>query len=411
MLRRLRIQGFKSLEDIEVELPPLTVLLGPNAVGKSNLLDAVLVLSRLATERTIADALSGPVGGHPIVLFAFPPGGLQALHERERARFSLEADLIVARDQLRYRVGVEIQPATGSLCVADEYLARLSSMGKVMGTPALEVVGDKISIRRKNKPPRPRVEPLGLKHTQISDTRFSGAEYAWIEKVRTELSEAKTYYLDPRVSMRRAASPKEVVDIGPLGEDLAPFLHWMRSEHPRHYEAVVRTLRTIVPAVESVDLDLDVKRGTLDIQITQDGVSFSSRIISEGTLRILALCAIAANPFPRSLIAFEEPENGVHPRRLQLIARLLASLAIEGRQQVIVTTHSPLFCQAMLTLQEEHAQSVALLVVKREGNRTICIPFRSEGPLFEDDEVRSALKGPGEGYMFEGLVLRGLVDD
>jgi AAA15 family ATPase/GTPase len=57
MLKLLRVQGFKSLADIEVEFPALTVLFGPNASGKSTLLDALLVLSRVTTERTLADAL------------------------------------------------------------------------------------------------------------------------------------------------------------------------------------------------------------------------------------------------------------------------------------------------------------------------------------------------------------------
>ena len=72
MLKQLLVQGFKSLADIEVEFPALTVLFGPNASGKSNLLDALLILSRIATERTLADSLSGPVRGYPAELFRFP---------------------------------------------------------------------------------------------------------------------------------------------------------------------------------------------------------------------------------------------------------------------------------------------------------------------------------------------------
>jgi hypothetical protein len=75
MLKRLHVEGFKSLVNVEVEFPALTVLFGPNAVGKSNLLDALLVLSRLATERTLADALSGPVRGYFVECFTFPEGG------------------------------------------------------------------------------------------------------------------------------------------------------------------------------------------------------------------------------------------------------------------------------------------------------------------------------------------------
>ena len=58
MLRRLAVKGFKSLADVEVDFPRLTVFFGPNAAGKSNLLDAIQALSRIGTCRTIADALS-----------------------------------------------------------------------------------------------------------------------------------------------------------------------------------------------------------------------------------------------------------------------------------------------------------------------------------------------------------------
>lgn len=112
MLKRLRVQGFKSLADIEVEFPALTVLFGPNASGKSNLLDALLILSCLATERTLADALSGPVRGYPAELFRFPTGGLASLLEKDRPEFSLEADLQTkGRDRMK-RKRVRSQQST-----------------------------------------------------------------------------------------------------------------------------------------------------------------------------------------------------------------------------------------------------------------------------------------------------------
>jgi predicted ATPase len=412
MLKRLRVQGFKSLADIEVEFPALTVLFGPNASGKSNLLDALFVLSRIATERTLADALSGPVRGYPAELFRFPKGGLASLLEKDRAEFALEADLEAkGRDRMRYRVGIEIQPRSGSLGVIDEYLARVSKTGVHKGAPALQIVNNEIHIRRKSKSARPRTEHLGLNHTQLSDARFSGIEYSLIQRVRNELSAFRSYYLDPRIAMRRSVPPKEASDIGPLGEDLAPFLYRLFStDKRRNFDAVLRTLRNIIPSVNSLTVDLDKSRGTLDIQIIQNGVTYSSRIISEGTLRVLALCAIAATPWPGALVAFEEPENGVHPRRLELVAQLLASLAIEQEQQVIVTTHSPLFCQKILSIQREHPKKIALLVMRQEGGETRCQPFYPEGPLFEDQEVRKALTSQREDGWFEGLVLRGLVD-
>jgi AAA15 family ATPase/GTPase len=57
MLKRLVVRGFKSLRDVLIEPPRLAVLFGPNAAGKSNLLDAMQALSRIGTQRTLADAM------------------------------------------------------------------------------------------------------------------------------------------------------------------------------------------------------------------------------------------------------------------------------------------------------------------------------------------------------------------
>jgi predicted ATPase len=415
MLKRLHIRGFKSLADVSMDFPQLTVLFGPNAAGKSNVLDAVQALSRMGTLRTLSDALAEPIRGYPIEAFAFPAGGLPELLKSSLPRFDLEADVSVAKESYRYRIAVDIDPGSGRLSLADEYLAQLGKRGEARGRPAIERVVDHLHIRRKSKPAHPRHEPLGLNHSILSDPRLGGVEYRALERTRAELSGWKVYYLDPRIAMRQAQPPEAVTDIGVLGEHLAPFLYRLRAESRKDFDTVVRTLRALIPAVESADVDLDPKRGTLDIQVVQDGISFSSRVLSEGTLRVLALCAIAINPWGGPLIGFEEPENGVHPRRLELIAHLLWSLAhasaSRGRQ-LILTTHSPLFCDALLRLQREHKTNgdFALLNVRREAGKTVVVPFVHVGPLFDDSEIAKALADASEEALFEKLLRRGLID-
>ena len=148
-------------------------------------------------------------------------------------------------------------------------------------------------------------------------------------------------------------------------------------------------------------MQLDERRGTLDILIRQGAVEYSSRIVSEGTLRVLALCAIAVNPWGGSLLAFEEPENGVHPRRLDLIARMLMSLATDGGRQVIVTTHSPLFCDAVLKQASSKPGNVGLLNVRRVGQAT----------TIESLDVIELLSTDSEDRSFADLVFRGLIDE
>jgi Predicted ATPase len=411
MLKRLRVHGFKSLRDVEIELPRMAVLFGPNAAGKSNVIDAIQALSRLGTERTVADALSGPIRGYPIEALSFPSGGMPELLQQDHAEFSLGGDLVVGKETYRYELTVGIAPDSGKLRTMDEYLALLTAKGNEKGNPAIQRVGDNLHIRRKSKPAHPRQEPVGLNHTILSDPRLGGQAYRWIEKARGELADWRTYYLDPRVAMRAAKPPSDVRDIGVLGGDIAPFLYKLKAESGKHFDAVRRTLTSIIPGVEALDVDLDQRRGTLDLVVRQNGVDFSSRIISEGTLRVLALCAIAANPWGGSLIAFEEPENGVHPRRLELIAELLLSLAVEQGRQVVVTTHSPIFCDAVLKSAQKGSSDVGLFNVRRRGQETVIEPFDVTGALFRDREIADALTSRAEDGLFNALVLRGLLDE
>jgi predicted ATPase len=411
MLTRLKARGFKSLTGIDISLPNLTVVFGPNAAGKSNILDAVQALSRIGTSRTLSDALSDPIRGYPIEAFTFPPGGLPTLLGEKTANFELEATLDSGKERYLYRVALGIDPGSGSLSVCDEYLAALTKKGEPRGSPSIERVDNQLRVRRKSKPAHPRQESVGLNHSILSDPRLGGVEYRAIEKCRNELSAWRTYYLDPRVAMRSAKPPSDVRDIGVLGEDIAPFLYRLHAESSKHFQAVKRTLRSLVPSVEDLSVDLDKRRGTLDIQVRQSGIEFSSRIVSEGTLRVLALCALAANPWGGSLLAFEEPENGVHPRRLELIVQLLTSLALEQGRQIIVTTHSPLFCSAVLDRGKTLAERFVLLRVRQGSDGTEVVPFSVTGPLFRDDEIAEALKIRSEEAVFEGLMLRGLLDE
>ena len=412
MLCEFSAKGFKSLADVTVRLPQFSVLFGPNATGKSNLLEAVQILARFGTERTLADAFAGSLRGYPLEAFAFPPGGMPELVQSKCRELELKAVLESSGKSYHYRVAVGIQTSSGVLSVRDEHLVGLTKRGKPKGRPQIERVDGNLHIRRKGKPAHPRQESIGLNHTLLSDARLGGQEYAAIEACRNEMEGWRIYYLDPRVSMRRPSPPADVHDIGSLGENLAPFLYRLQSEQPRHFAAVRRTLRSLIPTIESLSVDLDERRGTLDILVRQDGINYSSRIVSEGTLRVLALCAIAVNPWARGLVGFEEPENGVHPRRLELIAQLLTSLAVDQGRQVIVTSHSPLFCNAMLKQAEAWPDKIGLFHVRRREGKTEVQEFEQRiGSLFKDPELAAALRNSAEDGVFEALVVRGVLDE
>ncbi|TKD01678.1 AAA family ATPase [Polyangium fumosum] len=419
MLKSLGVRGFKSLADVgPIELAPLTVVFGPNTAGKSNLIDALQVLSRLATANTVAEALGPPVRGLPLESFTFPQGGLPALLARtadDPPTFRLRADLRDEEGILGYEVEIGIAPQSGALSVRDERLSQKGRSGTLVRDPdiSLDPSSRMVVVRRKRKSRESWwEEEAGQNHTQLSNRRYSGNEYPALSRARALLSSMRAYYLDPRVAMRAARAPQEVDDIGPLGEDLAPFLYRLKAENPKVFASVKRSLCTVIPSVDDLSVDLDPRRGVLDVEIKQNGTAYSSRVISEGTLRVLALACVATNPWTGSVVAFEEPENGVHPRRVELIAQLLGSLALgsKERRQVIVTTHSPLFCAAALRIAWQRPRDVRLIQVTRDEGRSRFEPFNPLGPLFQDPEIRDALTAKDEDVWIEGLLVRGLFD-
>ncbi len=419
MLSRLTARNFKSLGEVTIELPRLAVLFGPNGAGKSNLIDAIQALSWIGNSRTLFDALGGrfPIRGHAFEAFSFASKGLQAILRQGAASFSLDAELQTVRGRYRYRVEPEIDFNSGQLSISDEFLAQLTMNGKAKGNPIIERKGNQFRIRRKGIAKR-RNEPTGLNHTILSDQSLSGDGFPWLDQVRAELLNWRTYYFEPRMSMRNEVPPADVIDIGIHGEYVAPFLYKLKAQQPKYFDAVSRALRSVIPSVENLSVWLDEQSGTLNLSIRQSGIDYSSRVLSEGTLRVLALCAIAVNPWGGALVALEEPENGVHPRRLELIAQLLLSLTTPNetaanQRQLVVTTHSPLFVDAILKAKRESIsqEEIGIFNVRRDELGTVIEPFDVEGPLFSETAIGQALESGADDGRFESLLMRGLIDE
>ncbi len=412
MIRRVRIVGYKSLADTTVELKPLTVVLGPNATGKSNLFDILSLLSRMATHKTLREAFEDH-RGLPLEAFYFGEGGLEELRKQSAARFTIETDVELspqvvdtverqirqmqegasddAPDRttrrrvqerlLRYTLTVEIAPATGFLRVADERLVALNADGteSQRRSPFIEKKEGKLRLRLEGQA-RPREYDLGLDYTLVSQPLYP-PHYPHISAFREELARWHFYYLEPDV-MRREVPPGEVFNPRRDGGDLAAFFKTLQALNPRQFDALNRSLSVLLPDAEKVELE-PTREGLLQLKIIERGIPFPARLISEGTLRILGLLAITSPLAQSTVVGYEEPENGVHPRRLRLIARLLQDAA-EGGMQLLVNTHSPIL--------PNYFDDQVLIVCRRKGRQTEFVPFRAAGPLTRPLEIETALE-------------------
>ena len=120
------------------------------------------------------------------------------------------------------------------------------------------------------------------------------------------------------------------------------------------FKEISRKLHSFVPNLVTVDVIDDKENNQYLIVLSDiDGNKYSSRVLSEGTLRILALCILWQDDKHRGLLCFEEPENGVHPSRIKTMASLLRDLSADFNdeerplRQVIINTHSTVFIRQL----------------------------------------------------------------
>ena len=436
MLKRINIRGYKSLEDVEVHLSQLVVLFGPNATGKSNLLDALQLLSKLGTSRTLREAFDPPYRGKPLESFTIGQGGIKGLLEQERLSFSIEADLslsdavVAAVDRqikemrppnvqvgakesskaparvrerdLRYRIEVEMVPRSGLLRVADEYLAALNSKGEPTGKrkPFLERQGERIHLRHEGQA-HPTYFDRYLDHSILSMPHYP-PHYPHLAAARRELESWLFFYFEPRERMRAANPVKEVRHIGLMGEELAAFLYTMKATDPWQFKGVEKALHMLIPNIDGIEVEIS-NLGEVELRLKEGGVAIPARVLSEGTLRMLGLLAINGVDEAPALVGFEEPENGVHPRRVQLIAELLKTNKGLKQSQYIVTTHS--------TILPDLLTDDSLFAVRRSNGRTRIDPFTTWGSLARRSEISQVLSDDQEGLPVSARILRGDFDE
>jgi predicted ATPase len=400
MIRRIKIDGYKSFGSMELELRPLTVIFGPNASGKSNFLDALYLLSGVVTEKNLKAAFQGH-RGLPLESFYYGREGYEERLKRGNLQFTFEVDVeissavkervekivlekrkgidsphsskqIVMEKWLRYHLTIEALPETGHLRVMNERLCAIKVNGEEKRrNPFLEKKEDRLHLRMEGQS-HPTYHEIGLDHTVVSTALYE-PHYPHLTAFRLELSNWRTYYLEPRTLMREEVPVAQIESLGPRGENLAAFLNTLKHQYPKDYEALSLSLKLILPTAANIEVEQS-KEGRVGLRLYENEHWFSSRLISEGTLRLIGLLCAVHPRNPATVVAFEEPENGVHPVRLKIISDLLKNASSLYEKQIIVTTHSPIL--------PGYFEDDDLFISSKEENQTRIQPFLYHGSLF-----------------------------
>jgi predicted ATPase len=141
----------------------------------------------------------------------------------------------------------------------------------------------------------------------------------------------------------------------------------------------------MIPSITGIEVSVN-ELGEVELDLREGEKRISARLLSEGTLRILGLLALVAAKESPALIGFEEPENGIHPRRIRRIARFLEARMLLEDIQFIVTTHS--------SLLPDLIPPESLYVCRKVNGNTEIEPFTMMhvGPLWKKSDIAVALE-------------------
>lgn len=344
-IQELSIKGFRSLRDVTWRPGKLNVVIGPNGSGKSNLLQAIELL-REASVGGLPDAILRLGGIAPLLWDA----QVQELAWEVRVD-PMSGALEQEHKPLTYELRLRQLGTSSSYRVEKE---RLSSTGNGIGAPAAP------ETLLEHGPGRALIFDLKGTPWESSDGMPVGEKTALalagmfprVSGFQSLLAGWSLYHdIDVGRSspVRQAAVARMESRVAADGQNLIPVLHTLYTGSREFKRVVDDAMRVafspnyeelVFPPAADQRVQLRVRWRTLRTEQ-------SAADLSDGTLRFLLLLAIFANPDPPALISYDEPETGLHPSMLPIVAEHAADAA--GRTQLILTTHSAQLLDAFTT--------------------------------------------------------------
>lgn len=327
-INRIRIAGFRRLQELDLPVRPFMVLIGANGVGKTSFLDVFSLLSASA---------SGNLNG---ILSQF--GGIANILTRGKSE---ELSFLVDMDVPGYKpleYELHLSPKGTGYSISREIL---SQQRDGYPQPFKHIDSSDGDIRYyeidENRLVRPDWEhnPLETSLSQVPKM------FRQPEELRRILATATQYHVldvGPRAPVKMPQPMKPATLPGPDGEDLVPYLYYLREGDRNRFDVIIDSLRSAFPDFEELNFP-PVAAGML--AMTWKDRKFAKPIymneLSEGMLRFLWLVSLLQSPNLSTVTMIDEPEVSLHPELLNLLADLMREAS--RRTQLIVATHSDRF--------------------------------------------------------------------
>lgn len=331
----VKVENYRALRRVKLDdLTPLTVLLGPNGSGKSTVFDVFNFLSecfqaglRSAWDRRgRAREIKTRGQEGPVVI---------ELQYRERPRHPL----------ITYHVAID-EGAKGPF-VAEEWL-RWSRHGGGRPFKFLDYhKGKGVAVSGDQPDAEAKREEFPLRSSELFAVNTLGQFEG-----HPRVAALREFITDWYVSYLSIDATRGQPEAGPQarlsksGDNLPNVIQYLKEQHPERLEKIFRLLSERIPQLERVMAE-PMQDGRLLLQLKDAPFErpVLSKFASDGTLKMLAYLLLLHDPAPPQFIGVEEPENFLHPRLLPVLAE--ECRAASEHSQMLVTTHSPFFLNAL----------------------------------------------------------------
>lgn len=425
-ISNLRVQRYRSLYDLDIDLAPLSALIGPNGGGKSNFIDALNFIG-LALSNGLESAvnLKGGLGrfafrrrGKASRLVAFQISMRFTLTEIQSPRLEfreqLEQLLASGGPAPEFELTYGFRIAEGGTDGFNDFSVASESMDlrAIDGNQGLSLLtiardrGDVRAVLTKSDKIEPGLwrelvwpfEDEGfanyLSGAVREDQLLAGALAfnafnAVIASVMRQLSLIQTYVISPALS-KLPGVPSPIGQLYWSGANLPSAVNTLQRNFPDRWERVLDRMLELEPRFEEIGAKLTQER-TLALQSGELGARrpWSSTEVSDGTIRMLALLTALYDPrFP--IVAIEEPENSVHSWMVRSFVEACREAVDSDGKQVLITSHSPALINFF------HPQEILVVWRDRSGRSNI-------RPLLSLDPDVQSLWERGEAFLFDML--------
>ncbi|KAF1083680.1 MAG: hypothetical protein GQF41_0458 [Candidatus Rifleibacterium amylolyticum] len=336
-LKKLTVKGFKSIRElVDFELSNLNVFIGANGSGKSNLISLFTFIQKAAENALVEHVMVN--------------GGINDFFFYGR-KTTEKIEVGTRIDNIAYGFDVVEMGSPAGSCFVQQSIINFDKSGNMSRANNIEVLSTIVDIGG-NEGVDPNLLELIDNHKILKAMITSWQIYHFDDTTRT-------------AGMRHAEIIQDDKRLRADAANLAPFLLKLKNQWPEEYRQIVSATRLVMPYF--ADFNLEVRKfgeaEKINLSWFQKGSDypFQPYHLSDGSIRFIALATALLQPEPPSLIIIDEPELGLHPEAIHILAELIKDAA--RRTQVIVATQSP-------TLLDNFAVEDIVVVNRENGAST-----------------------------------------